>query len=147
MPYERLRRERRIRPHRTNAQEIADLFAVIERDLVDAAIQDLSTDRRFATAYNAALQTAMVVLYCEGYRTTGLGHHATAFEFVRMSMGRSVEALMDYFDHCRIRRSRLEYARVEHISETEVAHLLTEAKAFRDMVRAWVEHRHPELVL
>jgi len=31
---------------------------VIERDLADAAIAALSADRRFATAYNAALQTA-----------------------------------------------------------------------------------------
>lgn len=87
MLYAPLQRERRIQPHRTNPQEIADLFAVIERDLADAAIQGLSTDRRFATAYNAALQAAMVVLYCEGYRATGLAHHATAFAFARMALG------------------------------------------------------------
>ncbi|MEW6231659.1 MAG: SAV_6107 family HEPN domain-containing protein [Chloroflexota bacterium] len=147
MPYERLRHEGRIHPHHTNPQEIANLFAVIERDLADAAIQGLSTDRRFATAYNAALQAAMVVLYCEGYRTTGLAHHATAFEFVRMALGPSVGPLMDYFDHCRTRRSRVEYERVEHVSETETAHLLAEARVFRDTVRAWIERVHPELVL
>lgn len=146
MLYAPLQRERRIQPHRTNPQEIADLFAVIERDLADAAIQSLSTDRRFATAYNAALQAATVVLYCEGYRATGLAHHATAFAFVRMALGPSVEALMDYFDHCRLQRNRVDYERVEHVTETETAHLLAEARAFRDMVRTWVEQRHPELL-
>lgn len=55
MPYERLLREGRIRRHHTNRQEIASLFRVVERDLADAAITALSADRRFATAYNAAL--------------------------------------------------------------------------------------------
>jgi len=56
MPYSRFLRERRIRKHRTNAQEIANLFEVVERDLADASILQLSPDRRFATAYNAILQ-------------------------------------------------------------------------------------------
>ena len=38
MPYERLLREGRLRRHRTNQQEIASLFQVVERDLADAAI-------------------------------------------------------------------------------------------------------------
>jgi hypothetical protein len=62
MPCERLLREGRIRRHRTNWQEIASLFEVVERDLADAAITALSADRRFATAYNAALQAATAVM-------------------------------------------------------------------------------------
>ena len=38
MSYERLLREGRIRPHRTNRQEIASLFRVVERDLADASM-------------------------------------------------------------------------------------------------------------
>jgi hypothetical protein len=34
----------------------------------DAAIPALSEDRRFATAYNAALQTAKMAIACAGYR-------------------------------------------------------------------------------
>lgn len=65
MPYERLLRSGRIRSHRPNRQEIASLFAVVARDLNDAAIPALSADRRFATAYNAALQAATAVMYSE----------------------------------------------------------------------------------
>lgn len=38
MPYERLLREGRIGRHRTNQQEIASLFQIVERDLADVAI-------------------------------------------------------------------------------------------------------------
>lgn len=31
---------------------------------------------------------------------------------------------MDYFDHCRLQRNRVDYERVEHVSETETVHLL-----------------------
>lgn len=45
----------RVRAHTTNKQELDALRSVVERDLRDAALTDLSEDRRFATAYNAAL--------------------------------------------------------------------------------------------
>ena len=49
-------------PHRTRLTEISALRAVVERDLTDAAIAGLSADRRFATAYNAALQLCKMAI-------------------------------------------------------------------------------------
>jgi hypothetical protein len=50
--------------------------ALVARDLADAQVQGLSADRRFATAYNAALQTAKMAIACAGYRVTAkAGHH------------------------------------------------------------------------
>src|ERR1700730_13693217 len=69
--------EGRLMEHSTNTNEIQNLFKLVERDLKDAKIKQLSTDRRFATAYNAALQLATIVLHAAGYRaksSTG-GHH------------------------------------------------------------------------
>ena len=68
-----------VKTHQTSKQEIDNLRALITRDLADAAVVALSADRRFATAYNAALQTAKMVIACAGYRVTGLGHHQTTF--------------------------------------------------------------------
>jgi hypothetical protein len=62
----------RVRPHRTSAKEVADLLRVVDRDLTDAEIPQLSTDRRFATAYNAALQLATIALCAAGFRATSL---------------------------------------------------------------------------
>ncbi len=44
-----------LRPHRTTRTQIADLPAIVERDLEDASVGDLSPDWQFGIAYNAAL--------------------------------------------------------------------------------------------
>ena len=43
-----------LRPHQTTKQQIADLFAIVERDLDDSE-RDLSPDWQFGIAYNAAI--------------------------------------------------------------------------------------------
>ena len=63
--------ECRVRPHTTSISELDDLRAVVARDLADASLDALSTDRRFATAYNAVLQIAKMVIACAGYRVAG----------------------------------------------------------------------------
>ena len=145
-PYDHLLRDGRVRPYRSNPHEIADLFAVVERDLADAAVTGVSTDRRFATAYNAALQCATIVMYCEGYRTRGEGHHGATLAFPRIALGSAAEQVIDYLDYCRNRRNRLDYHRVEHISETEAARLLAQARGFRDLVWAWVKLHRQEML-
>jgi len=121
------------------------LFEVVERDLADASILQLSPDRRFATAYNAILQAAKAIMHCEGYRTGGSGHHWTTFEFLRIALGSDYEALVDFFDRCRIKRNIADYVGAGSISETEAEDLLEEARAFAQTARAWIETNYPEL--
>ncbi len=98
-----------MRTHVTSLAELTALRAVVARDLADAVIPDLSADRRFATAYNAVLQIAKMVLACKGYRVTGIGHHQTTFEAVELAMGSSMTALAAYFDTCRRKRNMVDY--------------------------------------
>jgi hypothetical protein len=56
-----------ILPHKTSPQEIADLLAIVERDLEDAT-HDISADWRFGSAYNAALKLCTILLSASGYR-------------------------------------------------------------------------------
>ena len=144
--YARLLREGRIRSHRTNPTEIADLFAVVERDLTDAAIEALSADRRFATAYNAALQASTAMMYAEGYRAAGIGHHRTTFEFLKAISVREFGDLADYFDDCRRKRNRADYVGVGYVSDTEAEYLLAEARKFAEIAKTWIRERHPELM-
>jgi hypothetical protein len=59
----------------------------VDRDLADAAIPALSEDRRFATAYNAALQTAKMAIACAGYRVASVpGHHRITFEGAKLAL-------------------------------------------------------------
>ena len=111
--------DRTVRTHTTSLQELNDLRGVVARDLADAAIADLSTDRRFATAYNAVLQTAKMVIACAGYRVAGLGHHQTTFEAVELAMGPSAAPLAAYFDTCRRKRNMVDYDMANVATETE----------------------------
>jgi hypothetical protein len=80
MTWQSLLQAQRIKSHRTSQQELNDLRDVVERDMQDAGVEALSADRRFATAYNAVLQLAKMVIACSGYRVVGPGHHMTTFE-------------------------------------------------------------------
>ncbi|MBI2495818.1 MAG: hypothetical protein HYY90_06820 [Candidatus Omnitrophica bacterium] len=77
----------RLRSHTTSIQEVADLLRVVDRDLADAGIAQLSADRRFATAYNAALQLATIALHAAGYRCAGAAHHWATFHVLPDIMG------------------------------------------------------------
>ncbi len=69
-----------LREHKSSLQEIAGLFKVAERDLTDCQVPDISNDRKFAIAYNAALQFANIALHAEGYRAAGEGQHYWTFQ-------------------------------------------------------------------
>jgi hypothetical protein len=50
----------------TSPEEIASLLAIVERDLGNAAIADLSPDWKLNIAYNATLQAATAALAASG---------------------------------------------------------------------------------
>lgn len=131
--------------HTTALAELTALRAVVARDLADAAIVDLSADRRFATAYNAVLQIAKMVLACKGYRVTGLGHHQTTFGAVELAMGQNVVALMAYFDACRRKRNRVDYDMANVATETEAEELIQEAVNFKQLAESWIASNYPHL--
>jgi hypothetical protein len=85
------------------------LRAVIARDFADASLDGVSADRRFATAYNAALQAAKMAIACAGYRVTGTGHHRISFEVVKLAIGKAADPYSDYFDRCRRKRNVIDY--------------------------------------
>ena len=60
----------KLRQHKTSKKEIENLIAIVNRDIEDAKVENLSADRKFACAYNAVLQLATVLLYCSGYKYT-----------------------------------------------------------------------------
>lgn len=117
--------------------------AVVQRDIEDAAIPELSPDRRFATAYNAALQSAKMVILCEGYRVVGAGHHATTFEAASIAMDPAVAAILQFFDACRRKRNTLDYDMVGMATETEANALLADVEKFPILVEDWITLNHP----
>jgi SAV_6107-like HEPN len=146
MTLEKWLSERRLRSHETSVEEIADLFSLIERDIADAKIEALSADRRFATAYNAALQLGTVVLRVAGYRTSGMGHHWITFQAISEIIPDADIELVDYFDSCRQKRNTADYDCAGAISDGEVKELLEETIKFREIVYEWLRANHSQLL-
>lgn len=144
--FENWRAEGRLRSHKTTKEEIQDLLDVSQRDLSDAAVTGLSTDRRFLIAYEAALTLATIPLYCTGYETYGRGHHWLTFRTLPDVMGSEFTELADYFDVCRTKRNIGTYDRGGQISETEVEELLDEVRKFKELVEEWLHQHHSDFL-
>lgn len=133
-----------VKPHKTSAQELSQLLAVVARDLKDAEIPQLSADRRFATAYNAVLQLATMAIACEGYRVSGAGHHHTTFRALDLALRGEAATLTTYFEKCRKKRNRVDYDMADVTTESEADDLLQKAKEFEQFIRAWIHKEHPQ---
>lgn len=84
----------------TSSTEIANLLAIVERDLEDAK-SSISADWRFGIAYNAALKLCTILLRAEGYRPShGLQHYRTIMA-VPLILGESRKEDANYLDACR----------------------------------------------
>ena len=136
----------KLRRHKTSKEEINNLLKLVARDIKDAKVKGLSCDRKFATAYNAVLQAATILLYCKGYKSKGIGHHFTVFQAMKEIIGRDYYDLADYFDSCRAKRNITDYGYAGEISETEADELVIEAEKFLKAVLKWVKGNYPKLL-
>jgi uncharacterized protein (UPF0332 family) len=144
MGWRTLLASRVVQQHKTSVKEIEGLRQLVTRDLADAAIEGLSADRRFATAYNAVLQLSKMAIACAGYRvTSGAGHHQKSFEAVKIGLGKPSEPLADYFDTCRRKRNLIDYDASEVVTDTEAEELLEKAEEFQEMVEEWIVKYYP----
>jgi len=146
MSWKKLLQDNKVHRHTTSRQELNEIRRLVARDLTDAAIPALSEDRRFATAYNAALQTAKMAIACAGYRIASVpGHHRLTFEGAKLARGKPAEHLADYFDSCRRKRNEIDYTGATIATTTEADELLLHAKAFLNLVEGWILSVHPPL--
>lgn len=134
----------RLRPHKTSKEEIKNLLKLVKRDIEDAKVAGLSADRKFATAYNAVLQLATILLYCKGYKPYGAGHHFTVFEALKPIMGKDYFELADYFDDCRAKRNITDYTSAGEISDSEATELIKEAENFLKIVADWLKRNYSQ---
>lgn len=128
--------------------EIEQHFQIVIRDLKDAKIPGTSSDRKFATAYNAALQLATIILRAKGYRTnpSKAGHHRVCIQVLPLIMGKKYSAFSDYLDTCRLKRHACEYTSVDQIGEKDALQLIEKTESFRKEVVHWLETNSPEIL-
>ena len=134
-----------LRPHGTSRDEVADLFALVERDLTDCRAAGLSADWRLNIAYNAALQAATVALAASGYRVAREAHHYRIIQSLAHSIALP-PSLIAQFDQLRKKRNLGGYERAGVASDQEAEEMFLLAKRIRDEVAAWLRKTHPELM-
>ncbi len=137
--------EGRIKSHTTSKKEIEQLLAVFDRDMADAQADNLSTDRRFATAYNAALMTARVALAAGGYRTSGSGNHYWTIQSLTFTLKPPSETIRK-FNKFRQKRNISDYEMIGVVSDQELEEMMALAHELREMVTVWLRKDHPELL-
>jgi hypothetical protein len=134
-----------LRPHNATAQEIADMLAIVERDLHDAA-GEISADWRFGIAYNAALKLCTILLHASGYRAEkNLAHYRT-LAALPLVLGSEHQGDADYLDTCRTKRNTVEYDRAGAATLEEAEELSAFAHQLREHVIAWLQKNHPRLL-
>ena len=128
-----------LRPHQTTRRQIADLLAIVDRDLADARRAELSADWQFGIAYNAALKLCTILLYASGYRPEkNLAHYRT-LQSLPLILGPERQEDADYLDACRAKRNTAEYDAAGVVSQSEAAELRQFAAELRVAVLAWLE--------
>ncbi len=146
MTWTKLLASKEAQRHKTSKKELDNMRALIARDLTDAAIAALSADRRFATAYNAALQAANMAIACAGYRIVSkVGHHRVSLESTKLALGKPVHKFADYFEACRRKRNKIDYTFSNIATETEAKEILIQAAEFYNQVEEWIAKNHPTL--
>jgi hypothetical protein len=131
--------------HKTGPQEIADLLAVVDRDLKASAVKGLDDDWRLAIAYNAALQCATAALAACGYRASREAHHHRVIQSLAYTIGADAQ-LVAQLEAFRKKRNIGDYERAGVASKTEASEMVALAQRLRQEVGNWLEANHPELL-
>jgi hypothetical protein len=112
--------EGKLTPHHASKEEITGLLALVDRDIKNALVQELTPDWRFSIAYNAALNLATIPLLLSGYRTIPAkgGHHYITMTALTETMGSDQNKRVRFLNTCRNKRHTSTYDNALFIPES-----------------------------
>lgn len=135
-----------LRPHTTSRQEIQDLLSIVERDLQDAEVNQLSADWRFGIAYNGALKLCTILLYTQGYRSGSRSHHMRTITALPHIGNLRTKADADYLNTCRRKRNTVEYDYSGGATDSDADELIEFTREFLEDATRWLHSSHPTLM-
>jgi uncharacterized protein (UPF0332 family) len=135
MPYDRLIKYNRIKPHKPNQNEIKQLLQLAKRDL-NTAMHNLeeAPDWAYSIAYNSILQASRALMFFSGYRPRGGEQHATVVEFIEERLGVAFSNQVQLFDQMCRKRHRVIYEIAGSVSKKEAEQAITFAKEFVEKI-------------
>ena len=125
----------------TSKDEIQDLLNIVNRDLKDSEVNQVSLDWQFGIAYNAALKLANIIVRGSGYRVKGGSHHMNTIAMIPLLLGEEKKDDCNYLDACRKKRNTVEYDCVGGATEADVKELREFVKEFREVVLVWAKDK------
>jgi len=134
-----------LRREPTSRQEIADQLGIVARSMNDAAVEGISDDLRFYTAFNAVLALANTALRASGYRTTNQqGHHTRTIETLEYTIRADAKLIRKLLAFSK-KRNVASYDSAGSISNQELKDILSTAKDLQSAVESWLQKNHPTL--
>jgi hypothetical protein len=133
-----------LKAHQTNRNEIAELMAIVDRDLAASKTPGLHNDWSFNIAYNAALQLATAALAASGYQAERANHHYRVIDSLGFTIGIDAGTIKK-FDIFRKKRNISDYERSARISEREVEEIRLLAEKLKVDFDTWILKAHPHL--
>jgi len=132
--------------HVTNRQEVSDLLAIMDIDLKDAEIPELSAERKLSCCHNAVLTAARAALRASGYRVprSNQSHHYYAIQSLRYTVEFDADTVLR-IEAVQKKRNVADYVRIGEVSESVVAEILALARDVCQRVREWLIENHPKL--
>ena len=135
-----------LKSHKTSAEEIGNLRAIVDRDIKDAIEGGISADWRFGIAYNAALKLCTILLYAEGYKAERTLQHYRTIQALPLILGLARNKDANYLDACRSKRNVVEYDYIGGVTENDAIELIDFVKELKNDVETWLNVNHSELV-
>jgi hypothetical protein len=138
-------RNRWLVQHKSSGEEIANLFAIADRDLDACQTKNLPADWRFAIAYNAALQSAAAAPAAAGYRASRESHHHRVIQSLEFTLAPE-RKLIDTFDRFRKKRNISSYDIAGSVSDKEAHEMYDLAASLRTKIEQWIRKNHRKLL-
>ena len=125
---------------------VAKLLAAAQRNIADAQLQGLSVENRFDAAYKAIMQSSMVALHANGYRTltSKPGHHQTAIQTLPTSVGLPQSKVI-VLDALRKQRNLSDYSG-DLIADSAADECVVSASSLLAHIRQWLKDHRPDLL-
>ena len=134
-----------LRSHTTSDVEVGNLFAIVDRDLLDVG-KDISADWRFGIAYNSALKLCTILLFASGFRAEKPLEHYRTLQSLPLILGEMYGKDALYLDACRKKRNIVEYDHAGGATDQDAEELIGFVMDLRETTRAWIAEQRPDLL-
>ena len=135
-----------LKEHSTNKREINDLLDKVNRDISEAAKEEISLDWRLAIAYNACLGCATIALRASGYRLPGgAGLHYRTIQSLKFTLSPDPNIVLS-LEAISKKRAIVNYDAAGTITEAEFDEAFALAEDLKSELIKWLKEQYPDYI-